>query len=423
MSDDDLAAIAGLISDGDDQQAFARLRSRMNWPRGKDLPELAAWVGLLGKLARGRESTALAELSAAVVRDPDSPDRLYDLGYGLIDAGTPAIAATVLWRCLQLVGDSEEVVCELVSALESALAHEDAFAILDAREPLRARSFMCQYLYAFNAAMTGRLDVTRATFDRLEVTPDAPETEVMRSAIAAIIDRADRVRGACSLDAKDLRGWQYVLTGSLVIHQSPYGFDDPMHGRFAWLQDSNARIATAIDRLEPLAAGVPCVYAPAGRDHEILAHAVAKRLGLPLAEWPTIGVPAPGLVVLYDLAELPRAELARLLPRRAGQILFAHASPWTTDFPIAPDVTTLLYQSIVAPWAEHVTTTGRAAADTRPVEDIAAEIADGPGLEGEDLAADEPARWAALVERAWPLELGTRSRLWAGGPVSSNRFE
>jgi hypothetical protein len=218
---------------------------------------------------------------------------------------------------------------------------------------------MCQYLYAFNAAMTGRLDVTRATLARLEVTADAPETETMRGAIEAIIERADRVAGVCALDDKDLRGWQYVLTGSLVIHQSPYGFDEPMHGRYAWLQDSNARIATAIDRLKPLAGDVPCVYAPAGRDHEILAHAVAKRLDLPLAEWPTIGVPAPGLVVVYDLAELPRAELTRLLPRRTDQILFAHASPWTSDFPIAPDITTLLYQSIVAPWAEHVTTAGR----------------------------------------------------------------
>ena len=112
-----------------------------------------------------------------------------------------------------------------------------------------------------------------------------------------------------------------------------------------------------------------------------------------------------------------------LAQRRPDQILFAHASPWTHDFPIAPDVTTLLYQSIVAPWAEHVTTTGRAPADTRPVEEIAAEIAVSPGLDAAELEADQPERWAALVERAWPLPLGSRSRLWAGGPVASNRFD
>ena len=41
-------------------------------------------------------------------------------------------------------------------------------------------------------------------------------------------------------------------------------------------------------RVAALAAplGLPCVYAPPGRDHEILAHAVATRLGVPVAPWP-----------------------------------------------------------------------------------------------------------------------------------------
>jgi hypothetical protein len=415
--------IAALVAAGDEAAAFAQLQRALGWPRGKDLAELGPWVGLLGTLAEKRGAAALAALAATVVRDADNPDQLYDLGYALIDAGAPAVAATVLWRCLKLVGDSEEVVCELVSALETALAHGDAFAILDEREPLRMRSFMCQYLYAFNAAMTGRLDVTRDALAHLRATPDAPETEAMRAAIGAIVERADRIAGATPLDVRDLRGWHYVLTGGLLIHQSPYGFDAPMHGRYAYIQDSYARIATAIDRLRPLAAGVPCVYAPAGRDHEILAHAIAKRLGLPLAGWPTIGVPAPGLVVVYDLAELPRTELARLLQRRADQILFAHASPWTHDFPVAPDLTTLLYQAVTPPWGARLTTQGRGAADARPVEAIADEIAASEGMSTEELAADQPERWAALVARVWPAGAGTRSRLWAGGPVPSNRFE
>src|SRR4030095_14703342 len=109
---------------------------------------------LVGKLAARRGAQPLADLAGAAVRDPDSPDRLYDLGYALIDAGAPAIAASVLWRCLALVGNSEEVVCELVSALESAMAYADAFEVLAAQTELRAQSFLCRYLYAFNAAMT-----------------------------------------------------------------------------------------------------------------------------------------------------------------------------------------------------------------------------------------------------------------------------
>jgi hypothetical protein len=413
MSDgDDLAAIRALIAAGDEGEAFARVRARLAWPRGKELADVSGWLDVLAHLAAGRGAGELADVAAAAVRDPDSPDHLYALGYALIDAGAPSIAASVLWRCLALVGDSEEVVCELVSALESALEYQDAFAILDAHASLRDRSFLCEYLYAFNAAMTGRLDTTRTVLARL--VPDSPETQAMKATITAMVTRADRIAGACTLDERDLRGWQYVLTGTLLAHQSPYGFDEPMHGRYAWLQDSIAHVATGIARLVPLvrALDVPCVYAPAGRDHEILAKAVARAIDRPLAPWPAVGVPAPGLVVVYDLAVLPLTDVARLQQRRPDQILYAHASPWTQDFPIAPDVTTLLYQILVPPWQAE-----------RRVEEVVDEIATSAGLAAEDTACDGLEEWAALVEKAWPPLPGPRARFWAGGPVASNRFD
>src|SRR5215207_11072740 len=161
---DELVAIRALIDSGDDRAAFARVRARLAWPHGKEVADVAAWLELLAQLAAARGAGELADVAAAAVRDPDSPDHLYDLGYALIDAGAPSIAASVLWRCLSLVGDSEEVVCELISALESALAYGDAYAILEAHSALRGRSFLCEYLFAFNAAMTGKLTVTRAAF-------------------------------------------------------------------------------------------------------------------------------------------------------------------------------------------------------------------------------------------------------------------
>jgi hypothetical protein len=260
--------------------------------------------------------------------------------------------------------------------------------------------------------MTGRLDTTRDVVGRL--TPDSRETEQMKATIAAIVERADRIAAVTPLDARDLRGWQYVLTGTLLSHQSPYGFDEPMHGRYAWLQDSVSRVATGIARLAPLvrALHVPCVYAPPGRDHEILARAVSTMIDLPIAPWPVVGVPAPGLVVVYDLAELPPADVQRLQQRKADQVFYAHASPWTQDFPIAPDVTTLLYQILAAPWDAE-----------RSVDEIVAEIAASPGMDADEASADDVSRWAALVEKAWPPLLGPRARLWAGGPVPSNRFE
>ncbi|MDQ3296768.1 MAG: hypothetical protein M3619_09300 [Myxococcota bacterium] len=430
MSDDQIAPIMQLIADGDDLTAFDRVRAALSWPAGKaiDPDELPRWLELLAELAARRGAEPLAEITSEVVRDPDNPDQLYDLGYALIDAGAPAIAASVLWRCLALVGDSEEVLCELVSALESALAYPDAFAILDDHAELRTRSFLCRYLHGFNAAMAGRLDVTREAVSGLE--PTTPEEEAMHATLLGIVERAASLAGESPLDDRDLRGWHYVLTGGLLLHQSPYGFDEPMHGRYAWLGDSLARIATGLDRLAALVKGLelPCVYAPPGRGHEIIARAIAKRLGLPLAEWPAIGVPAPGLVALYDLAELPAADVARLVPRRPDQIVYAHASPWTQDSPISADVTTLLYQTIVAPWGESVVVEPgtrdikTSPADERPADAIADDILAAAGLPADELTAEQLDRLDRLITRVWPPAAGTRSRLWAGGPVPSNRF-
>ena len=400
----------------DPPSAIAQLRAVLEWPHGKHVlrADLPRWLGKLAELAAHRGADALAELAAEAVHDPDSPDRMYQLGYELIDVGLPEIAASILWHCLALVGDSEEVVCELVSALESALRHADAFTLLEEHPALRARSYLPRYLYAYNAAMSGRVAITRALLPTL--APTGAETEMLHATIAGIVERADRVEAIAPLDARDLRGWHYVLTGGLLAHQSPYGFDEPMHGRYAWLADSLPLIAMGLDRLHVLVRdlGLPCVYAPPRRDDEILAEAIALRLGIPRAPWPVVGVPAPGLVAIYDLHELPLHFAPQLEQRRADQIIFAHASPWTTDSPIAPDVTTLLYQSLVSPWAE--------ARDARSVTAIAETIAASPGLGAAEMVADDPERWDALVAATWPPQPGPRARLWAGGPVSSNRF-
>ena len=407
-------AIKQLIASGEVLPAFARLRLILEWPGGKRLAraDLPRWLAMFAELLASRGATEIVAAAMAAVRDPDSPDRLYQLGYELIDIGLPEIAATILWHCLALVGESEEVVCELVSALESALRHPDAFEVLESYPALRARSFLPRYLHAYNAAMSGRLDVARAALPSL--APGGSDTESLHATIAGIVERADRIAGTCPLDPLDLRGWHYVLTGSLLTHQSPYGFDDPMHGRYAWLADSLPLVVTGIDRLASLVKGLelPCVYAPQLRDDEILAEAIALRLGIPRAPWPAVGVPAPGLVVLYDLQTLPLHYAPQLIQRRPDQIVYAHASPWTIDSPIAPDVTTLLYQSLVPAWG----------ADERSIEDVAASVVASPSVDAAELVADQAARWDALVGATWPPSPGPRSRLWAGGPVSSNRF-
>src|SRR4051794_5996320 len=130
-----------MLAAGDARAALGHVRQHLGWPQGRELTPIVGWMRLLASIATALGATSLSEVATAAVRDPDSPDRLYDLGYALIDAGAPSVAASVLWHCLKLVGDSEEVVCELVSALESALAYNDAYAILEQHAALRGRSF------------------------------------------------------------------------------------------------------------------------------------------------------------------------------------------------------------------------------------------------------------------------------------------
>jgi len=426
------AAALARLAEGEPERAFEAFRFAL-WYAPGPAPErerFADAIGVFARIAVAMGHRELAELAARGSADPDDADALYDLGFQLLEAGLPAVAATVLRRCLDLVPGTEQVLTELVAALERMLLYDEAKALLAAHPQLIGESFLCRYLYAYDAAMSGDLATTRAVAPRLI---GANETErFMAARIAQILARAARVAGAAALDASDLRGWHYVLTGGILLHTSPHGFEDAMRGRYAWLLDSAARVRAGLERLRATLAGwgaaIEVVYAAPGRDHEIVGEAAARLLGVPRAPWPAVGVPAPGLVVAYDLAEVPFRDLERLAERRAGQVLYAHASRWTEDGPVAPDVTMLLHQSIVPPWGPHVVldpATGdhrTTDADERDVELVAGDVVAAGPLDGADLAHDDLAGLDALITAAGAPEVGRRERLWAGSPVVSNRF-
>ncbi len=417
------------LSAGDAAAAFREFRWTLWYPRQLPAEELVDGLGVMSRIFVAMGHRELAERAAHASVDPLDPDGLDELGYQLVEAGLPAIAATVLGRCLELVPGSEQVVTELVAALSRQLAHGDARRVLDAHPGLFETSFLCRYLRAFNAAMAGDLAAVRADLPRL--APVEPAHDVMAARIAAIVARADRAT-CCRLDATDLRGWHHVLTGCLLLHQSPHGFDDGMHGRYAWLQDSLALIRLGLMRLRAVLAEweltPPCVYAPPGREHDVLGEAAARVLELPLQPWPAVGVPAPGLVVAYDLATVDPRDLERLFDRRRGQILYAHASQWTEDGAIAADVTTVLYQSIVAPWQPQLAidpVTGGARTgepDLRTAGELGAAVAAAAEPDAADQVRDDPPGLFALARAAGAPPSGRRERGWAGGPVSSNRF-
>lgn len=369
--------------------------------------------------------------------NPDDPAVLYELGYQLIEQGLHGIAATVLTRALSFAPGEEGLVNELCSALEGSGFSAEACKVLRASPELVEKSFVCRYLLAFNAIMSGDLVTPERLLRGLETLADRSSAghTFMRSTLAGMILRARAIRDVARLDEIDLRGWHFVLTGGLLAHVSPHGFEEGMRGRYAYVQDSPYFCVEGLRRLQAILqayrlAPSRLLYLP-DRGSEILGRAAAKLLDLPAAPWPAGGDEGPALIVAYDLAHADEDALASVHERRAGQILFVHAACWTQPPPFAPDVVTFLYQVNGPFWGErfgaHSTAEGTVLLPevARPAEAIALEIAEAVPAEG---ALDDLPALSALAEKIAErgydalVAPGRRGRFWPSSPVKSNRF-
>ncbi|MEL6179120.1 MAG: hypothetical protein AAFS10_09205, partial [Myxococcota bacterium] len=290
----------------------------------------------------------------------------------------------------------------------------------------------------------GRLELARAQWTHLESwrRSGVGHAPALVERIGGMLARADTLDSICPLDDEDLRGWHAVITGGVLLHLSPFGFDEGMRGRYAFLQDDTTLCAEAIARLHIVVEATALHHEPRvllldDRPSEILGLGLASALGwptCPLAEHPQ----APGLIVSYDISALEPQTLG-LGVHHPGQALWSHVTPWTQHLPIAADVTTLLAQFIYSPWEGHLHVeeqTGeliQGPADDRGVETLAAELSCLP------LPEVAPKESRQLVEMCQALEaLGhphgagwcrakqgvplQRPQGWRGGPVKSNLF-
>ena len=419
------------LAQNDPRQAFAQLRWCFRDPALLDDDALFGdCLKCLWEIGERLGAQVLVGAVRAALADPTDPPMLYDLGYQLLEHGIADAAACVLMRCHHLAPGDEGVVTELVSALDCQGHYEECCAVLRSEPELLEESFVCRYLLAFSSIMRADLDSARKLLPRLTARSNEDEA-AMGARIEAMLARADEIKGACSLGPQDLRGWHYVLTGGILLHLSPYGFDEGMHGRSGLVQDSYHRCHSGILRLVEVMAALDLhfdrIFAAADRDSQILAAAASRLLELPLDTLTAHS--GPGLRIAYDLRTVDRASFAALSAHAPGQLFYAHSACWTDPPPFAPDVLDHLYQSQLTPWGARrsVDAAGNAVeipADERPVEEIAGDIVHA----GEDQSADEeltrllaePARTrgAAAFKTAGP-----REPLWVEGPVKSSRFE
>jgi len=428
------AAREALEQKGDPQEALRELRWVFFDPGlCDDRDRLCEALSLLSPITGQLVGDEIAAMIDTTVSGFDDPEALHALGYQLIELGLSEVAVCVLSRANTVAPGQERILTELVAAMEREGRNSDACRVLRAAGDLCDTSFMCRYLLAFNSVLSADLDAAAELLPSLLDTDD--EGAFMAKRIQAMLSRADLIKGTCDLGAHDLRGWHFVTTGGVLLHTSPYGFDEGMNGRYAYVADTEGLCKLGLVRLkaalEVWDESPPWILAPPDRDSQILAAAAEEVLGLPVVEYtPDVG---DGLVVVYDMNRLEKGTPPEILVHTAGQLLYAHATCWTDPPPCAPDITTFLYQGLQTPWGERmqVGPDGQVQAtpeDTAPIEVIAARIVEAEPVNGEVEAHDPQERLMEVLGVMGPQASfrnesgGRRSPLWEGGPVKSSRF-
>ncbi|MBU8899615.1 hypothetical protein KRR26_28795 [Corallococcus sp. M34] len=439
------------LSEESPQDAFGHLRPVLSYPGAPELAVPSRWAEtweLFARIAGALSATTLEDAARQAVKQPTDAEGLYALGFALVDQGLNDVAATVLSRGHREAPDSVEMLQEWVAALEGMGASAEAVRVLHAAPALVTANPFLMYLLAFNALMTGDLLEPRTWVAQLEARMAAPldDAEEPPLPLSELVERlkgglarADAIRAVTPLDTRDLRGWHAVITGGLLLHLSPYGRDEGMNGRYAFVQDSEQNCLEGIHRVAAVLArierAVPCVFILPERDSAILGLATAQVLGLRAVPWPEEGTDAPGLVVAYDVSHLEGSLREQLHRHHPGQVLWSHACPWTESPPFAPDLVTLLYQMNVSPWAQRLVLSPdgqqpeRAPAEEGSEESLAARLA------SRTLSDEALADLSVLGELASALamqegpgvaglfrEHGRRRRQFTDSPVKSNRF-
>jgi hypothetical protein len=315
--------------------------------------------------------------------------------------------------------------------------YEDAYQMLIKSRENFGENNLCLYLVGFNAMMTGRVGVAESILPILEEDTDEAIQHMYRT-LRGMVNRALALKETRALDEKDLRGWHMVINGATLLHLSPYGFEDGMYGRYAYASDNYPLIKDGILRIKKILdstdIGIDVVVALPDRGSRAIGIATSKILDIPLIDWDEFDENTRVLIIAYDLHSIEDSKIAaRLHNHQPRQILWAHATCWTNAFPYAADITTFLYQDMVAPWDRQLSyidgNVQMSPADESSEQElaeniIAAELAESYFDDADDIISLlEPMKTLDTPDRPGIYRTtGKRLKLREGSPVKSNRF-
>ena len=425
------------IKESDMNQAFDNIRPYLDYPGMID--DDSMWVDiftLFKTIAVPVLGVSVDMAIQAVIDDPDSAENLYDLAYELYEVGLNGVAATLLRRALDLEPYNTKVITELSSNLEALMYFSEAHKMLVSSREYFGDNSLCFYLLGYNSLMTGNVDEARSILPIIENDPD--ETiQHMYTMLSGMVNRADALKKTRLLDDKDLRGWHLVLNGSILLHLSPFGFDEGMNGRYAFISDSYSLIKDGIMRIKKVIdttdIAVDEIITLPDRSSRILAIATSKILDVPIVELSESENDTHGLIVVYDLDDIEDSDIVVKLHSHNQRILWAHASCWTNPFPYAADLTTYLYQSKIAPWGAQLTfnedQVQTSSVDESSEDELAKKIVE---AEIDEDYFDDTKDILSLIENMKEVEhihrpgifqtSGKRLRFRNSSPVGSNRF-
>ncbi|MDY0058840.1 MAG: hypothetical protein RBU45_03440 [Myxococcota bacterium] len=413
--------------------AFELLLPLLDPPDG--LREPGQWTDALELLARVTAEThspPLAERCQLAASRPDDPAPLLELARAALEAELPGLAVAALARARAREPERLALLEEQVAALETMGLHREAARLLQESTSRTPGAFLTRYLLAFNLLLAGELRFAREALTTLGPPADATE-RFLQARLAGMLARAEVVAAVTPLDADDLRGWHFVISGGLLLLPAPPGTPGSDRGRWERSEDDETRCRQALARLagvlSALALAPPRVLSFPDRENETLALAAAELLGVPCAPFaPSAG---PGLVVAYDLARVLPELVATLHHHAPGQLLWAHAARWTREQPVVGDLLSFLYRRNVSPWERHLILDPRrtdlpAGPPAEPPAELATRLMGRPLVPNEADEADKAAllgltRAAAAAPPADRPALlqtdGVRERLWIGSPV------
>jgi hypothetical protein len=301
-----------------------------------------ALVLLTEAVARIPGAAPVAAAARAAVGAAEAPgaaraQALRALALELAKSDARRLAAALLAEAHAAAPDDVAVALDRVGVLELCGDNTTAREVLRQLPAAARTTFPVRYFSVFHAIMCGDLEAARVELPGLLRV--AGDRQALASALEAMLARADAARGVTPLDGQDLRGWQLVLDGALLLDVG-----GELGGRHAIVHDTPPSLARAaagvlavLHAVERRPQAVLVVSDPASA---VLARHVAAQLDVPCTAW---SPRARGLVVVDDAERLDLDTARGLAQHHGGQTLWIHASCWLRPCPFAADLVTYQY--------------------------------------------------------------------------------